>query len=406
MYDGEFMSGKENIFRPVTEAPILAGKRIIIVLPNLMLGGSERQALLLAHYLLHEQQAQVEVWALSRLMGRVVDVCEAENIPWRIVPMTWPADRLMRFKAWIKLALTLRQSRPDVILPYAMRANVVCGQVWRLTGAQLCIWNQRDEGRSANVSRPFQRWAARQVPWFISNSWHGKEFLIQSLGVKADKVQVINNGIELAKPKADRATWRNQLEVDEDCILACMVARIHLIKDHATLLKAWRQVIDRLAESGPPAVLLLAGRFADAYEPLQALAAELELGQTIRFLGEVEDISGLLSAVDLGVFSSLYEGVPNGVLECMAAGLAIAGTDSPGICEAVGPDGYPFLAPPGDAETLADRILQLVLNPELRAKVGVANHCRIEQEFRPRRMCEETVALIRRGLENNSKQRG
>jgi glycosyltransferase involved in cell wall biosynthesis len=184
----------------------------------------------------------------------------------------------MRYKAWMKFALTLRQAQPDVILPYAMRANVVCGQIWRLTGARLCIWNQRDEGRSANVGRRFQRWAARQIPSFISNSPHGKAFLIQTLGVKPDNIQIINNGVVLAKPEADRTTWRTRLGVSEDCFLACMVARLHRMKDHATLLRAWRQVIDRLAETGYPAVLLLAGRFADTYESLQLLAHELNLG--------------------------------------------------------------------------------------------------------------------------------
>jgi len=378
---------------------MFAGKRIIVVIHNLMLGGAERQALLLARYLLHDQHAHVQIWALSPAPGRVAPLCEAEGIPWRIVPMTWPANQIMRYKAWVKFAWTLRQAQPDIILSYAMRANVVCGLIWRLTGARLCIWGQRDEGRSANVGRPFQQWAARQVPYFISNSQHGKDFLIQTLGVKPDKIRVIDNGVELAQPKADRAWWRNQLGVGEDCVLACMVARLHRMKDHATLLRAWRQVIDRLGETGPPAVLLLAGRFADTYESLQELVQELELGQTVRFLGEVEDISGLLGAIDLGVFSSRYEGVPNGVLECMAAGLAVAGTASPGICEAVGPDGYPFLAPPGDAETLADRTLRLILNPVLRAEVAAKNRHRIEMVFSPQRMCEETSGIIKHGLE-------
>lgn len=376
---------------------ILAGKRIIMVLPDFQLDGAERQAMLLARYLRHKQQAQVQVWGLNH-PGRVVELCEAEGIPWRIVQMSWSRNRMMRLKAWTRFLFALRQARPDIILPYSMRPNVICGMVWRLTGAQLCIWNQRDEGRSDRVGQLFQRWAARQIPCFISNSRHGREFLMQTMGVKPDNIQVIDNGVKLDTPEANRITWRSRLEVSEDYFLACMVANLHHFKDHATLLRAWRHVVDRLAEAGRPAVLLLAGGLQDTYESLQTLAQELALGQNVRFLGRVGDITGLLQAVDLGVFSSQNEGVPNGVLECMAAGLAVAGTNSPGICEALGDDGLPFLAPPGDVETLAERILQLALNPELRAKVGTMSRRRIEQEFSPQQMCEKTVAFISHNL--------
>ena len=46
----------------------------------------------------------------------------------------------------IRLAWALRRARPDVILPYTMRPNVLCGVLRRLAGARFCVWNQRDAG--------------------------------------------------------------------------------------------------------------------------------------------------------------------------------------------------------------------------------------------------------------------
>ena len=66
---------------------------------------------------------------------------------------------------------------------------------------------------------------------------------------------------------------------------------------------------------------MLAGRFDSKYDDLLALTTDLKLQENIIFLGWVDDIPGLLSAVDICVFSSLTEGSPNGVLESMAAGL-------------------------------------------------------------------------------------
>jgi len=377
---------------------ILAGKRVIIVLPGLKMGGAERQALLLARHLVSDQKAAVQVWGLNHA-GQAARLCDAYGLPWRVVKMTWSYDRIMRFKAWARFAWTLRQAQPDVILTYSMRPNVVCGLIWRWTGAQLCIWNQRDEGRSDRVGGLFQQSAARLVPLFISNSHHGKDFLCRSLAVNPNRIHVIKNGVELLRPKVDHAAWRSQPGVSEDCFLACMVANLHIYKDHATLVRAWRQVVDRLREKDESALLLLAGRFGDTYKYLQALVHELKLAESVRFLGSVDDIPDLLNAVDLGILSSQYEGCPNGILECMAAGLPIVGSDIPGIREALGPKGYSCLAPPGDAEALADRILELLTKPELRRKLGTLNRHRIEVEFSPQHMCEKTVALITDNLE-------
>jgi len=78
----------------------------------------------------------------------------------------------------------------------------------------------------------------------------------------------------------------------------------------------------------------------------------------------------------------------------MAAGLAVAGTDIPGVREALSPDSHRFLAPVGDTEALADRILKLASDGEERARLGAANRLRVETEFSPQRMCEQNVALI------------
>jgi glycosyltransferase involved in cell wall biosynthesis len=105
----------------------------------------------------------------------------------------------------------------------------------------------------------------------------------------------------------------------------------------------------------------------------------------------VSDVAGLLTAVDIGVFSSRSEGCPNGVLECMAAGLAIAATDIEGVREVVGSS--ELLAPVGDADALSHTILKLASDPVLCMTFGAQNRKRIIANHDARRMCEEFVAL-------------
>ena len=139
--------------------------------------------------------------------------------------------------------------------------------------------------------------------------------------------------------------------------------------------------------------MLLAGRNVYAQAALEELTQRLGLETSVKFLGPIRSIPNLLTAVDIGVFSSRSEGCPNGILEPMAAGKAIAATDIPGIREAVGLE-YRYLAAPGDHEGLAEAILELFTRPELRDQLGHLNRRRIETEFTVSRMCEETASLI------------
>jgi len=162
------------------------------------------------------------------------------------------------------------------------------------------------------------------------------------------------------------------------------------------LLHAWRKVVTEFESNGRSPLLVLAGRRDGAYESLAALATDLKLDGTVRFAGHVSDVSGLLGAADVSVFSSRSEGCPNAVLESMAAGLPVAGTDIEGIREVVGPTGAQFLTPAGDADSLARVLLQLARDPELRAHNGAQNRERIREHYDALRMCKETVDVLAR----------
>lgn len=372
---------------------MISGKKVIIVLGSLELGGAERQALLLARYLKNEQGAHVQIWGFGA-PGKMTQLCERNGIACRSVQIELPRNPVRLLANLVGYARKLRNERLDILLAYTILPNVVCGLVWRVTGAKVYIWNQRDAGVQRFWSKTLERIAVLNTCHFVSNSHQGPDFLANMLRLNRKTVRIIHNGIELDSPEIDRLEWLARLDVSERCIVACMVANLSSLKDHITLLKAWRIIIDRLEQNEKTAVLLLAGRFDQNYEMLKEMSVRLNLGESVRFLGQVEDVAGLLGAVDLGVFSSHSEGMPNGVLECMAAGLPVAATDIPGIRAAVGPDGYTFLAPPGYVSALADKILLFVRSSELRDQVGAANRRRIAQKFNPQQMCDQMVALI------------
>jgi len=390
----------EHAIAHAAQRPTMPSRRFVFVLNGLLLGGAERQAILLARHLKERCGADVTVTAFGR-PGKAAELCDRMGVPWRMVPFRWEPGRLKRTAMLLRVARDLRRLRPDVLLPYTMHPNVVCGLIWQLTGARLCMWNQRDEGRQ-RVEPRWERLAVRRMPWFASNSAHGADFVTNTLGAPRDRMLVIHNGVEPASPAKDRAAWRASLELGEEVFVACMAANLHGFKDHATLLNAWRVVQDRM-DACRQAALILAGRPENTGEALKAQAFDLNLGRSVRFPGAVDDVAGLFAASDLCVFSSQWEGVPNGILEGMVAGLPVVATDIPGIREAVGENGAGILAPPADHEAMADAILQVMENPDMARRMGEAGRERILTEFSPEKMVRETVEWIEEGLRRHGR---
>jgi glycosyltransferase involved in cell wall biosynthesis len=269
----------------------------------------------------------------------------------------------------------------------------MCGLAWRLAGAKTCIWNQRDEGIGIEPASRAARWSVRNTPAYVSNSQNTAAFLARAFGLPIERISIVHNGVELAPPVLDRIGWRQRLGVSHSTFVACMPANIHHNKDHATLLRAWRLVVDQIRPQRE-VVLILAGKLHPEGNHVTTLYSDLELGQSVRFLGPVDDIAGLLSAVNLGVFSSKAEGCPNGVLECMASGLPIVATDIPGIREAVGAAGLEDLAPPDDAVSFAQRILSFACNPDRAGSLGKTHRDRVGREFSSEQMVHNMARQI------------
>jgi glycosyltransferase involved in cell wall biosynthesis len=348
----------------------LRGKRIVFVVAWPVMGGAERNALqVLLHFARHEG-AHVQVLALTAEEGRFRTDLNAAGIPWHPYPVHWFGGKARKAQTLAGLAVRLRRLRPDVLMPYTTRPNVLCGLVWRFTGASVCVWNQRDLSVSTKFSPEVVERAARRSSLLVANSIAGSEYLVSRFGVRPDRVRVVLDTVELPMPVMSRSEWRARRELREDAVVATMLAHFHHGKDHETVLRAWRHVVDRV---GDGAVLLLAGRSAGAKDAAKAVAYDLDLGSSVRFLEDVVDVSGLLAASDIGVLSSQSESAPNALLESMAAGLPVVGTDVPGIREILPSEQTSFLAPPRDAAALAAALVQLIDDQDARERLGRRN---------------------------------
>jgi glycosyltransferase involved in cell wall biosynthesis len=145
-----------------------------------------------------------------------------------------------------------------------------------------------------------------------------------------------------------------------------MVARLDVIKDHATLLRATAEI----ASTHPDVVVEFAGD-GSLRDRLENEARRLGIGDRVRFLG-FADVLPLLAAWDIYVHSTTAaEGMGTAVAEAMTAGLPCVVTDLPVMREVCGEDGARFF-PPGDAPALGRILVELIENPAARSGLGRA----------------------------------
>ena len=350
------------------------------------LGGAERRALALARWLKEEEEANVEVLALTESEGRAVEAARALGLSWRTSVVHWNGGKAAKARDFARFVRALRQGRPELVMPYCALPNVLSGLSWRMAGASTCVWYQADVSPFSRARESTRRRAVRSTPVLVANADHVAEHLVSEWGAQRERIRVIRVGVEVPRPEADRVEWRSRLGIGTGDFVANMAAHFRRSKDHATLLRAWRLVVDELARSDRRAVLLLAGDPYPMGDAAKALAFDLGLERAVQFVGEVHDIAGLAGAIDIGILSSHREGFSTSLIECMAAGISVAGTDIPGIREVVGAEGHAFLAPPGDADALAQVVLRLARDDALRATLGASCRERVRREFTTERM--------------------
>ena len=151
--------------------------------------------------------------------------------------------------------------------------------------------------------------------------------------------------------------------------------------------------LGRLHASGVPLVYLICGDGGREAE-LHTLARSARLPAVFTGLLESDELVAALAAADVVVHPSLNEIFPNAVGEAMACGCPVIAADAGGTAELVGSNGAGVLVPPGDSDTLAAAVRELLEDPERRRRLGEAARRRIESEFPLARMIDRYEAAL------------
>jgi glycosyltransferase involved in cell wall biosynthesis len=310
-----------------------------------------------------------------------------------------------------RLAARMRERRVDLVHAFLFDAEMAGRLAARLAGVPVVVSSERN----SDYRRPALHTAALRLTrgWvtaLVANSEAGRRFSLRTTGLPASAVRVIHNGVDLARfAPGDPAAARASLALDAAGPVIGMVASFKPQKNHPLLLEVARRVLAREPRAtfvcaGEPlraqagAAPLRAGtgahRGVAAYHAQVARTIEEDgLAARVRLLGRVAEVERVYRACDLTVLTSRHEGTPNVVLESLACGVPVVVTDVADN-RAIVPDGVAgYVVAPDDAEAMAERVRQLLADPDRRRAMGEAGRRHVEANFSVAAMARRTEAL-------------
>jgi glycosyltransferase involved in cell wall biosynthesis len=198
------------------------------------------------------------------------------------------------------------------------------------------------------------------------------EFVIRARLVPPRKVKVVYLGApldEFSRPRSadEVAGARREIGVSADEIAIGTVTRLHDSKGNEYLVEAARHVL----EARPHARFFLAGE-GPLRPALEAQARALGLDDRFVFLGFQRDVAAILSAFDITVFPSLWEGTPLTVFEALAMGRPIISTDADGLLDVLHDGIDAAVVPRRNARALAEKIVWAIDHPQERVRLAEA----------------------------------
>ncbi|MFI5103404.1 MAG: glycosyltransferase [Terriglobales bacterium] len=240
--------------------------------------------------------------------------------------------------------------------------------------------------------RMFRRFCYTLADEVFAVSRELREHYAAQVGVPVSKFGLIPNGVDTGRfqPNPEvRTSLRERLKIANDVVLAGTVGRLDPVKDHATFVEAAEQLVT----SGARLHFVIVGGGPEH----DALRSRIDSSPALRkrfiLAGEAERPEDWLNAFDIFVLPSLSEGMSNTVLEAMATALPCVVTAvgaNPDLVE----DGHTgFLVEARDADTLADRMLELAADPQLRSTFGRRGRLKVETQFSLPRMIANYTRL-------------
>ena len=355
-----------------------------MLIDSFLAGGAERIAVEVATRL-DREQFEPRVIA-TRSGGPLLEKLEQAEIPYVIL------GRRRGFAPSKLLQAHRAVAGADLLHAHKYGSNMWGAMLARTARVPLVIREPTFNGvRSPRRTIGYRYWVAPIARRVICPT----EVVARSLeddGFDPARIRVVPNGV-LLDAALPRAEAKAELGVPEDTRVVGIVARLRVEKAHEILFRA----VARIAAPRGDLRLVVVGD-GPRREELQRLAAELGIADRVVWAGERRDARRLVTAFDVGVICSSWEGLPNAALETMAAGVPLVSTRVGTMPEILG-EGCGVLVDVADDEGLSGALAYLLDDPEEAARIGERGARRIREHHAMPRMVEAFAEVYREALD-------
>ncbi len=274
------------------------------------------------------------------------------------------------FKRLWAVSHLMRNLRPDIVhlfLDGVPGAYARLG-AWITRHPRLIIGMRNHPSRDPTWYTLMRRfWLDSTAALVVANARQCQKYLVEQDGLPPHKVKFIPNGIELGRFSPDYSAERKSILPAEwqDKVIVGSIGALADRKSPETFMKVAARVINQCDR-----VRFIHAGDGPLKPVVESLRQELGIKEALHFLGSRRDTPEVFRAMDVFLLTSRYEGMPNVIMEAMASALPCVVTDI-GDCKELVHDGATgYVAPVGDVELLADRVLRLVHDEPLRRALG------------------------------------
>lgn len=351
---------------------------VLYVIGSMSKGGAESQLLMLMRQIKEDGYADVELFLFEKRGSLMVD---AEDLGITIHDGGYSSSspKIVRnfqlMQVFYKLLSLMLFRRPDIVHGYLPIANLFTAITGKMAFIPRIITSRRALN-SHQDKRFFWKYLDKVSSFLsdtiIANSQAVKEDTLKREGIKACKVTVIPNAINVDRFSISlkvRQDIRKELCLDEADIVLIIVANLIKYKGHRELIKS----LALLTDNSCRVKLLVVGDDRGIGEELKQYAVDLGVTNHIIWLGSRNDVPELLAASDIYVSASYEEGMSNSILEALAAERPVVATSVGGSPELLKWGKYGVLVDSCSPSSLADGLLSLINSRILRQQFATSS---------------------------------
>jgi L-malate glycosyltransferase len=382
-------------------APTVRRRKVFFLLDTLNVGGTETQAVELAKRL---DPARYDVTlGCLRARGPLLEKLTGSAVDLREFYPKGGFDSPGGIYQMLRLALFLRRGGFHIVHTHDVYANLLGIPAAVLARVPVIISSQRDLAHLDFYRTRRRVWLRRLQNLstaVLTNANAVRDAVAAEKHIAASKIRVIYNGVDLERfgAKTRDRSWLSPNAEQEKWIV--LVGNMHNdVKGHPCLIAA----AEAVAHEFPGVRFVLAGD-GEQRQNFEQQVARVGLQNNFFFLGRRDDVPRLLACCDIAVLPSKAEGLPNAVLEYLAAGLPTVASRVGGNAEIVQDGKTGLLVPPDNHSALAEALLRLLRDPGFAANLGNRGREYVISEFSFERMIENTDQLYtellrQRGIE-------